>query len=54
MNTKEYVPVESNLSLTVRKEYRLMVINKLTKTTIRISCKTLFYALFITIVNMFV
>lgn len=54
MNTNTYIPVKNDFALTVKKEYRLMVINKITKTTIRISCKSLLYALIITIVNMFV
>ena len=54
MNTKEYIPVPGNLALTVRKEHRLMVIKRATRTTIRISCKTLLYMLFLTIANIFV
>lgn len=44
-------PKNDCLALTIRKEHRLMVINKVKKTTIRMSIKTLLYALFLTIVN---
>lgn len=54
MNTKEYIPVPNNLSLTVRKEHRLMVIKRATRTTFRISLKTLLYALFLTVANILV
>ncbi len=54
MNTKEFVPVPSSLALTVRKEHRLMVIKRASRTTIRISFKTLLYALFLTIANILV
>ena len=47
MNTQEdYRPVASCMALTVRKEHRLTVIKKATRTTLRISWKTLLYALF--------
>ena len=54
MNTQEYTPVASCMALTVRKEHRLMVIKRATRTTFRISWKTLLYALFLTIANIFV
>lgn len=44
-------PKNDCLALTIRKEHRLIVINKVKKTTIRMSIKTLLYALFLTIVN---
>lgn len=54
MDTKEYIPVQNCFALTVRKEHRLMIINKVTRTTVRMSLKTLFYALFLTIMNIMV
>ena len=55
MDTQENIyPKTDCVALAVRKEHRLMVINKVKKTTIRISLKTLFYAIFITVVNIFV
>ena len=55
MNTQENIYQKTDcVALTVRKEHRLMVIKKVKKTTIRISLKTLFYALFLTIVNIVV
>ena len=54
MDTKEYIPIPNNLALTVRKEHRLMVIKRATRTTFRISLKTLLYALFLTVGNVFV
>ena len=54
MDTKEYIPVSNCLALTVRKEHRLTVIKRATRTTIRISWKTLLYALFLTVANILV
>ena len=54
MNTKEYIPVPNNLALTVRKEHKLMVIKRATRTTIRVSLKTLFYLFLLTVANIFV
>ena len=54
MNTHEYTPVTNCLALTVRKEHRLTVIKKATRTTLRISWKTLLYALFLTVANILV
>ena len=52
MNTQENIYPKTNcLALTVRKEHRLMVLNKVKKTTVRISLTTLLYALFLTLVN---
>lgn len=52
MDTQENIYQKTDcVALAVRKEHRLMVINKVKKTTIRISLKTLFYALFLTLVN---
>ena len=45
---------EQNLALVVRKEHRLTVVKNVTKTTIRISAKTLLYVLFLTFANMIV
>lgn len=54
MNTQEYTPVTSCLALTVRKEHRLMVINKVTRKTFSISWKSILYAFLLTVVNIFV
>ena len=55
MNTQEdYKPVASCMALTVRKEHRLMVIKRATRTTFRISWKTLLYALVLTFANILV
>ena len=55
MDTQENIyPKTDCLALAVRKEHRLMVIKKVKKTTIRISIKTLLYALFLTVVNIVV
>ena len=54
MNTEEYVPVASNLALTVRKEHRLTVIKKATRTTLRVSWKSLLYAFLLTFINILV
>lgn len=54
MDTQNYIPVSNCLSLTVRKEHRLMVIQKTVKNTVRISLKTLLYAVFLTLANILV
>ena len=54
MNPQEYIPVSNCLALTVRKEHRLMVIKRASRTTIRISWKTLVYALLLTFANILV
>ena len=55
MNTQQEIYPKSNcLALTVRKEHRLMIINKITRKTFRISWKTLLYALFLTVANILV
>ena len=54
MNTQEYTPVTSCLALTVRKEHRLKVIKRATRTTLRMSWKTLLYVLFLTFANILV
>ena len=54
METQEYTPVINCLALTVRKEHRLTVIKKATRTTLRMSWKTLLYALFLTVANILV
>ena len=54
MNTKEYIPIPSNLSLTIRKEHRLMIIKRITKTTFRFSLKTLFYFFLLTVTNILI
>lgn len=54
MNTQENTPVTSCLALTVRKEHKLMVIKRATRTTFRMSWKTLLYALLLTFANILV
>lgn len=54
MDTQEYIPVQNCFALTVRKEHRLMILHKATRTTARISFKILFYALFLTVMNIMV
>lgn len=55
MNTQEEVYPKTNcLALTIRKEHRLMVIDKVGRTTVRVSLKTLLYALFLTVLNVVV
>lgn len=54
MDTREYKPISNCLALTVRKEHRLIVFKKATRTTFRISWKTLIYALLLTVVNIVV
>lgn len=50
----EVYPKTNCLALTVRKEHRLMVINKITRKTFRISWKTLLYAFLLTVANIMV
>ena len=55
MNTQENNFTQTNcVALTVKKENRLMVINKVRKTVVRVSVKTLLYTLFLTVLNMVV
>ena len=55
MNTQEdYKPVASCMALTVRKEHRLMVIKRATRTTFRISWNSLFFVLVLTFANILV
>ena len=54
MKTQEYTPVTNCLALTVRKEHRLTVIKKAARGTIRVSWKTLLYALILTVANIVV
>ena len=54
METQEYKPINNHLALTIRKEYRLTVVKKVARTTIRISWKTLLYAVFLTFANILV
>ena len=53
-NEREIYPKSNCLALTIRKEHRLTVLNKVTKTTLRVSLKTLLYAAFLTIDSIFV
>lgn len=54
MKTQEYKPISNDLALTIRKEYRLTVIKKVVRTTLRISWKTLLYVVFLTFANILV
>ena len=54
MDTKEYTPVTNCLALTVRKEHRLTVVKNATKTTLRMSWKTLLYVAFLMVANIIV
>lgn len=54
MNSHGYTPELNCLSLTLKKEHRLTVVKRATKTTIRMSLKVLIYALFLTVVNILV
>lgn len=54
MNTQEYKPVSNCLSLTVRKEHRLIVFKSASTTAFRISWKTLLYLALLTVANVFV
>ena len=49
--TEEFVQQPECLALTVRKEHRLMVIKKVSKTTFRMSWKTLLYMVFLMFAN---
>lgn len=51
---QENKPIARNLALTVRKEHRLTVVKNVTKTTIRMSWKTLLYLAFLTVATMVV
>lgn len=54
MDNQEYKPVANNLALAVKKEQRLMVIKKTSKTIFRVSWKTVLYAIFLTVANIVV
>lgn len=55
MNTQEdFYPKSNCLALTVRKEHRLVVFNRFRRTTVRVSFKTLIYAMFLTVMNIVV
>ena len=54
MNTHNNTPMVNCLALTVRKEHRLTVVKRATRTTLRMSGKTLLYALFLTFANILV
>ena len=53
MNRDVY-PKSNCLALTVRKEHRLVCINRAARKTIRVSWKTLLYALLLTFANILV
>ena len=54
MKTQENLQNQNCLALTVRKEHRLVAVNKVAKSTALISAKILMFALTLTLVNMFV
>lgn len=54
METQEYKSISNDLALTIRKEYRLTIIKKAARTTLRISWKTLLYVVFLTFANILV
>lgn len=54
METQEYKPISNELALTIRKEYRLTIVKNIARTTLRISWKTLLYAIFLTFANILV
>lgn len=54
LHNQEYKQIDSNLALTVRKEYRLTVVKNVTKTAIRISWKTLLYVAFLMVANVII
>ena len=55
MNTQKDIYPETNcLALTVNKEHILMLIHRVRKTTIRVSLKTLLYAIFLTVLNIII
>lgn len=53
MNNKEYKPVANHLALTTKKENRL-TIRSISKTTIRMTAKIVFYLTILIVANMFV
>lgn len=55
MNTREeYKPVSNSMALSIRKDYKIMVLRKATSTAIRVSLKTILYALFLTLANVII
>ena len=50
----EYIPIPNSLSLTVRKEHRLMVVKRAGAFVFRITWKTLLYAFLLTIANVII
>lgn len=54
MNNNKYIHEPNILTLTIRGDYRLMVIKNAIRTTFRISLKSLLYALFLTFLNILV
>ena len=53
-NIYEYVPVSNSMSLSIRKEHRLMVIKRVGATTFSIAWKALLYAFILTIANVII
>ena len=54
LHNQEFNQIEKNLALTVRKEHRLTVVKNATKTTLRMSWKTLLYVAFLMVANIIV
>ena len=51
---RDIYPKSNCLASTVRKEHRLVCLNRAARKTIRVSWKTLLYVLFLTVANIFV
>lgn len=49
--THEYTSATNFLALTIKKEHKQSVIKDISKTTLRVSIKTLLYTLFLTFVS---
>ena len=54
MENQNNLQTTNCLALTIRKEHRLVAVNKAVKTTAMVSCKILVFALTLTLVNMFI
>ena len=50
----EYIPVPSSLSLTLKKEHRLMVLKRTSRTVFNITWKAIIYAFILTIANVII
>ncbi len=54
MDTQEYIPVQKCFALTVKREHRLMIVNRITKTTFRMSFKVFLYSIFLIVMNIMI